>query len=185
MKPVKFAKEDWLAFGLTQLASAGPNALKVSVLCNAAGKTIGSFYHHFKDQSAYFEALLRYWKQKNTIDVIEQVSADSQGASKAKQLEIIAMAMDQREDIGIRVLAHQETLAAAVVAEVDQMRIAFMQSLYQDQLRVSSSDAKLLAELEYAAFVGTQTVWPRGSTEFGQSLSELFHRMVKTHCTGA
>ncbi len=183
MKPSRFAKEDWLAFGLSQLASAGPNALKVSVLCTAAEKTIGSFYHHFKDQSAYFEALMEYWKQKNTIEIIENLSAASQNINKAMQLEIIAMAMDQTEDVGIRVLAHQNTSVATMVAEADQMRIGFIQSLYQDQFKLSASDAKSLAELEYAAFVGAQTVWPRDSAERGQSLSVLFQGMVKAYLT--
>lgn len=181
MKPKRFTKSAWLDFGLKQLATVGPDALKLAALCDAAGKTIGSFYHHFKDQPAYFEALLLHWKEKNTNDVIKRLAAVSGSADKAKQLEIIAMAMDQTEDVGVRALAQQNAMAAAVVAEVDQIRIAFMQGLYQDQFQLVDEDAKRLAELEYAAFVGTQTIWPRGSLEHGQSLSALFQRLVRQH----
>jgi AcrR family transcriptional regulator len=179
VKPTRFKREDWLAFGLAQLASGGPEALKLGALCAAAQKTIGSFYHHFKDQPAYFDALLAHWKKKNTSDVIDQLASVPDSVGKAKHLEIIAMAMDQTEDVGIRVLAQQNPMAAGVVAEVDQVRIGFMQSLYEDALGLPADDAKLLAELEYAAFVGTQTIWPRGSLEHGQSLSALFQRLVK------
>lgn len=178
MKPARFTKEDWLAFGLQQLASIGPEALKIGPLCAASQKTIGSFYHHFKDQQAYFEDLLAHWKEKNTSGVIRQLEALPEGSDKANQLEMIAMAMDQREDVGIRVLALQNEMVAAVVAEVDQMRVSFMQGLYQAQLDLSATEAEQLAQLEYAAFVGTQTIWPNGSLEQGQSLSALFQKLV-------
>lgn len=179
MKAARFTKKDWLAFGLRRLAAHGPDALKLTALCTAADKTIGSFYHHFKDQSAYFEALLEYWKKKNTRDVIEQLSALPQSAGKAKHLEIIAMAMDQAEDIGIRILAQQNAMALDTVAEVDRMRIDFMTDLYRDQLGLSDQDAALLAQLEYAAFVGTQTIWRGSSLEHSQSLSALFQNLVR------
>jgi AcrR family transcriptional regulator len=179
MMPARFTKDDWLAFGLSQLASDGPDALKLSALCAAANKTIGSFYHHFKDQLAYFEALLEFWKKKNTCDIIEQLSALPDCIGKAKHLEIIAMVMDQTEDVGIRILAQKNAIASGVVTAVDQMRIEFMKSLYQDQLDLSEQDAQLLAQLEYAAFVGTQTIWPDRPLEHGQSLSALFQKLVR------
>lgn len=179
MTAKRFTTEDWLAFGLRQLASLGPEALKLQTLCAAADKTIGSFYHHFKDQAAYFEALLAHWKQKNTGDVIDQISALPEGAGKAAHLDVIALAMDQSEDVGIRILAQQNAMASAVVAEVDQMRIAFMAGLYRDQLGLRDQEAEALAQLEYAAFVGVQTIWPKGSLDHGQSLSALFQTLVK------
>jgi len=53
-----------------------------------------------------------------------------------------------------------------------------MQGLYQAQLDLSATEAEQLAQLEYAAFVGTQTIWPNGSLEQGQSLSALFQKLV-------
>lgn len=179
MKPARFTKDDWLAFGLSQLAFDGPDALKLSVLCAAAHKTIGSFYHHFKDQNAYFEALLEYWKKKNTSDVIKQLSELPDSIGKAEHLEIIAMAMNQTEDVGIRILAQKNAIASGVVTAVDQMRVKFIKDLYQKQLDLSEQDAQLLAQLEYAAFVGTQTIWPDSPLKHSQPLSALFQKLVK------
>lgn len=178
MKPARFGKDDWLAFGLAQLAKSGPDALKVSALCEAANKTIGSFYHHFKDQSAYFDALLAFWKKRNTVDVIDALADVPDTDGKAQHLEIIAMAMDQTEEVGIRMLAQQNATAASTVAEVDGIRIAFMQGLYRDRLGLAEQEALDLAKLEYAAFVGVQTIWPNGSLDDGQTLSAVFQKLV-------
>lgn len=72
----RFRKSDWLALGLQELASKGPAALRIKDLCAAVGKTIGSFYHHFEDQAAFVDALLKHWQETFTqpvIDALEEI----------------------------------------------------------------------------------------------------------------
>ncbi|MGB0506322.1 MAG: TetR/AcrR family transcriptional regulator, partial [Pikeienuella sp.] len=71
----RFTREDWLDFGLAQLAKEGPDALSIHPLCKAAGRTIGSFYHHFKDHAGFVDALLARWRKLNTEDVITAIDA--------------------------------------------------------------------------------------------------------------
>ena len=45
----RLGRDDWLALGLERLAAEGPRALRLENICAAAGRTRGSFYHHFRD----------------------------------------------------------------------------------------------------------------------------------------
>ena len=177
----RMTKTDWLDFGLQRLAHHGVEALKVASLCEAAGKTIGSFYHHFDDQPAYFEALLSHWKQKNTLDVMARVDAAPDPQTRADDLNEIAQHMNTAEEVGIRAFAAQNPTAAAAVRDVDDIRVQFLQSLYQARLGLAEREAFSLARLEYAAFVGTQTIWPETTIAEGQALSALFQTLVKSH----
>ncbi len=181
MSKKRFRREDWLEFGLVRLGEEGPDALRLTELCAAAGRTIGSFYHHFKDQSGFFEALMAHWRQRNSQDVIAEIDAIPDAQKQAEKLDVIAASMNQAAEIGVRQLANQNAMAAEVLAQVDQMRIGYLAALYARRLSLEPEAARSLAELEYAAFVGTQVIWKGGSLEHGKGLSDLFQRMVASH----
>lgn len=181
MSNKRFRREDWLDFGLTQLGEAGPDALRLTELCAAAGRTIGSFYHHFQDQAVFFEALMAHWRQKNALDVIAEIEAIPDAQKQAEKLDVIAASMNQAAEIGVRHFANQNAMAAGVVAEVDQMRIGYLAELNARRLALEAEEALSLAELEYAAFVGTQMIWKGESLAHGKGLSDLFQRLVASH----
>ena len=178
MKRKRFSREDWLDFALMRLAEDGPDALKLTTICEAAGRTIGSFYHHFDDQAQFFEALLRHWRKTNTEEVIAAIEALPDADRQAERLNTVAMTMNQAVEVGMRQFAFQNKRAAEEVAAIDEIRISYLAASYVRRLALEEPEARLLAELEYAAFVGTQLVWRRGSLEHGQQLSDLFQRLV-------
>lgn len=177
----RFKREDWLDFGLKQLAESGPEALKLNEFCEAAGKTIGSFYHHFADQSEFFGAMMQHWQQKNTQDVIAQTQDIKEPEDRAKRLEAIVGGLDQEIEVGVRSFSQQNKMAAEIVAEVDEMRIGFLQEIHSDLRWIDDAEARRLAELEYAAFVGFQVLWPKDMAGRGQELSALLQKMAGAH----
>lgn len=178
MKRKRFHKEDWLELGLNRLAEAGGDALRLKDLCLAAERTIGSFYHHFEDQDAFFLAMMKHWRQTNSQNVIQQIDALPDDDIKAERLGVVARTMDQAIEIGVRNFARQNAMAAVMVVEVDEERIQYLSKLLRMRFSMSDTLARNLAELEYAAFVGTQSIWGNGGIERGQTLSALFDRMV-------
>jgi AcrR family transcriptional regulator len=181
MTSKRFRRDDWLDFGLLRLAQAGPDALRLSELCASAGRTIGSFYHHFEDKAAFFDALMAHWRKTNSTDVIARIDEITDAELQAERLNAIARSMNQSVEVGVRIFANQNKAAAHVVAEVDQERIAYLAGLYHRRLALDVDSARTLAELEYAAFVGTQTIWNGGTLEHGQKLSSLFQKMISSH----
>lgn len=178
MTSKRFTKDDWLEFGLEQLAASGPDALKLAHLCSAAQRTTGSFYHHFEDHEFFVNAMLNHWRQRNTKDVIAAINAIPESELRTDRLNVIAMTMNQSVEIGIRALAQQNSAAAHMVSHVDKLRIDYLANMYFERGGLDQQASLNLAELEYAAFVGTQMIWKGVSLEHGMKLSSLFNKLV-------
>lgn len=53
----RFGRAEWLAIGRDALREGGPEALTIEALTRRAGKTRGSFYHHFPDHAGFARTL--------------------------------------------------------------------------------------------------------------------------------
>lgn len=180
----RFSRDDWLDFGLAQLADGGPEALSVHPLCQAAGRTIGSFYHHFDDHAGFVDAMLARWRKLNTDDVIAETDDLSDPVERSARLNAVAIALNQPVELGVRLLAAQNRRAAAAVAEADEARMAHLAGLHQ---AISGLDAELamdMARLEYAGFVGGQVIWRERAAEHGPRLAALFEAMARRYAVG-
>ena len=177
MEPRKrFAKKDWLDLGLQRLARDGGAALTVDAMCDAANRTRGSFYHHFEDHGAFLEALFLAWKQRNTLDVADAILQQPQD-KRAQTLSDIANMLDQDLERAVRQFAQANGIARAIVEEVDGIRTEFVVGLYRDA-GLAPGLAREIAQLEYAAYVGSQIVWPNMTAEDRIRLDQRFASMV-------
>jgi len=172
---VRFSKEDWLNAGLTQLSELGPGGLKLANLCKAQGRTTGAFYFHFKDHAAFVAALTAYWEKTFTDDIIKA------SAAQAKQLNILVMNLDHRIEIAMRLFGYQNQNVATKLREIDEKRIAFLAGLHAQSNPPNAVTARDLAELEYAAFVGSQMIWQDRLPAKGERLGIAFDKLVATY----
>lgn len=172
----RFAKKDWLDLGLSCLAREGGAALTVEALCHAAGRTRGSFYHHFADHDTFLEELFSAWKQRNTLDVAEAIMRQPQ-TRRAKTLSDIANMLDQDLERAVRQFAQTNAIAGRIVRDVDRIRTEFVVGLYREA-GLEESLARDVAKLEYAAYVGSQVVWPEMSAQERIRLDQRFASMV-------
>ncbi|EFO32709.1 TetR family transcriptional regulator [Roseibium sp. TrichSKD4] len=177
MKKKRFGKEDWLRLGLSQLARNGNRGLGIEALCEVSGKTRGSFYHHFSDHAAFVGALMESWKKSNTIDVAEETLRQP-ASDQALCLSALATGLDQDLERAIRQFAQNNETAAKTVREVDQLRTDFVANLYLQQ-GLSPDLAMEIAQIEYAAFVGSQIVWPELSNDMSLALARRFMWLVE------
>ncbi|WP_420334505.1 TetR/AcrR family transcriptional regulator [Roseibium sp.] len=172
----RFVKKDWLDLGLEQLARDGGAALTVDAMCAAASRTRGSFYHHFQDHGAFLEALFLAWKQRNTLDVADAIMRQPQD-KRAQTLSDIANMLDQDLERAVRQFAQSNDIARKVVQEVDEVRTEFVVGLYRDA-GLAPELAREIAQLEYAAYVGSQIVWPHMTADDRIRLDKRFASMV-------
>lgn len=154
----RYAKSDWLDLGLTALAEGGPAALTIDALCQRAGKTKGSFYAHFVGVEAYLIALAEHWRERNTREIVELTQSDGQPDARLLLLDQMALRLDSRVEQGMRRLAVADAAVMRVCNAVDHERIAHLAELYRLSGRFDDQDARSLARLEYAAFVGFQQI---------------------------
>ena len=69
---------DWLQIALEVFIAEGIEAVRVTRLAEELGVTRGSFYWHFNNRNDLIEALVTYWREKNTHVIIDAVDkADS------------------------------------------------------------------------------------------------------------
>lgn len=127
-------------------------------MCAAAQRTRGSFYHHFADHDAFVRALLLAWKQRYTLDIAEKALAEAR-EDRAQTLSQLANNVDHALERAVRQYAQTNPVAQAIVREVDDLRTGFVAGLYRDQ-GLEPQLADDIARIEYAAFVGSQIVWP-------------------------
>lgn len=174
----RFSRDDWLVLGLAQLSAHGPEGLRIEPLCAAAARTRGSFYHHFDDHDAFIAALLDHWREWNTDGVIEMVELEAEISGKRGRLTALAAGLDQQMEVAIRRFAATNPQAATVVAEVDETRIAYLAGMNEEELAADAALARTLAEIEYAAFIGFQHLFPDADEARLIEIGEMLESMV-------
>lgn len=174
----RFSRDDWLVLGLAQLSAHGPDGLRIEPLCAAAARTRGSFYHHFDDHDDFIAALLDHWRDWNTDGVIEMVELEAEISGKRGRLNALAAGLDQQMEVAIRRFAAANPQATQAVAEVDATRIDYLARLNEEDLGVTASRARTLAEIEYAAFIGFQHLFPDADEAKLSEIGEILEQMI-------
>lgn len=151
----RFGRSDWLKLGQDLLKREGPSALTLERLTASAGKTRGSFYHHFSSRDVFLEALIENWQASSLTALAERLQ--NAGSPKAKQAVMrgVALEWDAAFERQLRHLAAQEPLVAELVAKVDELRIQGLASMIRI-LQPDAEDADALAFVQYASVVGGQ-----------------------------
>lgn len=172
-------RTDWINQGFAILREGGEAALTVDRLCRALGCTKGAFYHHFADAAAYAAALLAAWESINTSAPIGRAEAAVQPKSKRRVLDAAVASLDLPLDLAVRAWGLRDRQVRAFVARVDKRRVAYLTTLYPT--RVSVGTRRKLARLEYAAFLGTQQLYPnmaaKEAREIERTLSLALRRL--------
>lgn len=148
----RFSRDDWIQLALVVLAEEGPSGLTVARLCQRAGRTRGSLYHHFDDHDGLLWSVLRRWRHDYTDALIEAVPAGSAAVITMSQ---IALALDFGVEQAIRRLVAKRDDLRAFVAEADGARVSHLAALLENR-GLDTGSARMRAEIEYAAFLGFQ-----------------------------
>ena len=178
----RWERGDWLSLGLQALAKEGPSGLTLDRLCVEAGRTRGSFYHHFADHAAFLDALCGHWRETFTHALIARTQ-DGPAGQRLMDLNALAVGLDPAIELGMRRLACTNPAVRAAVASADAERIAYLERLHRDA-GLDAGAAASVAKLEYAAFVGGQMLWPELSSAAAEKLGVLLGRMVDAYHGG-
>ncbi|MGQ3136999.1 MAG: TetR/AcrR family transcriptional regulator [Sphingopyxis solisilvae] len=166
----RFAKADWIVIGLAGLRQEGPDALTIERLTATARRTRGSFYHHFASHEDFVRAMADSWLQQSTVGPIAEMQQAADMRRVRASLAEFAATLDHRLERQIRRLGEINTHAHAVVQQSDALRIAMLVQMFQDEFALLPDEALKRAQLQHAAFVGMQVVFPEASPEFRREL---------------
>jgi AcrR family transcriptional regulator len=151
----RFTRSDWLELASRLLAEEGPDGLVIERMTEAAGRTRGSFYHHFESRDAFLAALMEHWRGAVIEKVSEQFRDNPSRATIKAVLRQAPDGLNHAFEREVRRLAASEPVVRDGLRRVDHERIAglaYLIGLVQPEVE----DPQALAFLQYAALVGAQ-----------------------------
>ena len=177
---MKMLKNDWLALGLELLVEAGVAQVKIDPLCQRAGATKGSFYHHFKNRDVFLTELLSYWREHYSQKLIDKVQNLPEWQQRRNRLlDLIddeALAIES----AVRHWAWQDELAKLAVQEADQIRLDYLAGQCALLLPESKQDkVGLLAGILYWTLVGCVQAGDQVSRSQWRQMDDLMAEMIE------
>ena len=152
---MRFSKAGWLELGMDLLRTKGAGAMTIEQLTAAAGKTRGSFYHHFADRDAFFADLMSHWRRHALEDRAAELAKDGSPAGLREFLRAEPFRMDHLLERALRQLGVAEPVVRRGLDEVDRARVDGL-ALLIATLRPEVEDPRSEAFLQYAVVVGSQ-----------------------------
>ena len=146
--------KNWIEGALVQLADHGIDGVRIEVLARALGVTKGSFYWHFKDRDALLEAMLQTWRRKSTLQLMERLGQGS--VSPIQRLDSLLKfpfaspnsRLGADVELAIRLWGRHDPRARSALAEIDELRMGFIKSIFVD-LGMTQKSAEARAALVY------------------------------------
>lgn len=171
--PSRFTNSDWLSLGERLLCEEGAAALSLERLTEAAGRTKGSFYHHFQSRDDFLAALTRRWRETVVEPAARPYRDDPRPAAWQALLHDAPLQLNQPFERAVRRLAVGEPIVRAGVERVDRERIDSLTFLVS-QLRDDLEDPRAFAILMYAVIVGAQWLLKSADDPRAPSLRQMF-----------
>jgi len=151
----RFEKHNWLECGQSLLKAEGPAGLTIERLTEFAGKTRGSFYHHFTSRDAFLTALIEDWQASSLTALSVRLHGAESIEAKRAIMRDVSMEWDGAFERQLRFLAVQEPRVAEQLAKVDELRINGLAGMIC-LLQPNVEDPNALAFVQYASVVGGQ-----------------------------
>ncbi|MCF8571242.1 TetR/AcrR family transcriptional regulator [Gordonia sp. HY002] len=146
---------DWVDAALGLLAAEGVRGVKISRLCEELAVTKGSFYWHFTDLDALWEAMAVRWQEVNRLRVAELHGLTEMPAD-ARLIALSTMLISDSHltvEKAIRDWARSNEKVAETVRNIDGEIFKVVDDTLQE-LTMSADKARLLAGLLVYAGIG-------------------------------
>jgi AcrR family transcriptional regulator len=172
--------QDWIDAARRMLIRDGVGALKIDRLAKECNVTRGGFYWRFKSREDLLAKLLEEWRRVNTspmLEVFKDAGSPAQRLRDAAELWIREEEFDPMFDTAVRAWAATSTQAAAVVKEVDEIRIQAFRDVFVEA-GYSDIEALVRARIFYFHQVGYYTLGLNESTERRHDLFEHYYRAL-------
>lgn len=152
------SREEFLRRSLEAVAEKGHAKLRIHELVKQLGVTRGSFYWHFKDRDDFVRALVAYYHQWSTEQVIVEV--ERVGGDAAQRLKtVMSIVAEQglgRHDVVMTSWGVQEPIVAKSFEDANRRRIEFIRSLFvQLGFEGQELETRTLAFVGYMRMVHT------------------------------
>ncbi|UAK39409.1 TetR/AcrR family transcriptional regulator [Gordonia bronchialis] len=115
-------REAYLETGLTVLADSGYGSLKLAEVCKRLGVTTGSFYHFFKNWSAYTSQLIEHWYTSRTESEMSAARFEPDPQQRIDGLIEYGLALPHGAESAIRTWSAIDPAVRKVQEDADRAR---------------------------------------------------------------
>lgn len=147
---------DWLQQALELFVAEGIEAVRITRLADELEVTRGSFYWHFANREDLIEALVSFWKSKNTAAIESAVASSTsleQGILNFFEICVDNAQFDPRLDLALREWARRSASIRKLVDFEDRARIDLLRDFYA-RCEYSDTDALIRARVLYYSQIG-------------------------------
>lgn len=152
----RWSRADWVELAVERLRDGGPAGLTLDALCAAAGRTRGSFYHHFATVDALLVETALRWERTETDEVAAGALAEADPRKALRALARRSEQMDHGLEIGVRALAAASPGVAEVVRAVDAEREAILARLLAAAYGLAADRAADVARIFHSLQLAAQ-----------------------------
>ena len=147
---------DWLQQALEIFVAEGIEAIRITRLADDLGVTRGSFYWHFENRKDLIDALVSFWKNKNTPAILRAANeADSlaDGILRFFETCLDAASFDSRLDLAIREWSRRSQSIRGLLDREDEARIGALREFYA-RFGFAMPEALIRARVLYYSQIG-------------------------------
>jgi len=169
---------DWLLKALEIFIEEGIDAVRITRLADELKVTRGSFYWHFNNREDLIEALVAYWKDRNTDAIINAVTKAehlSDGIFRFFETCLDTSQFDPRLDLAIREWARRSSDIRNQLDEADKIRLQVLTELFQ-RFNYPMPEAFIRARVIYFAQIGFYALDVHESLETRLSYTEAYYQ---------
>jgi AcrR family transcriptional regulator len=171
---------EWLELAKSTLIKEGIGGVKIDRLAKMGGVTRGGFYYRFKGLQGLLDELLEHWRATNHQPIIDALTGPGAPAKRFRAL--VHLWLEEREydpdyDTAIRAWSRVSPKVAAVVHEIDDLRIEALKQLFLDA-GYDDDEAFIRARITYFHQVGYYAMGLKESAKRREELSELYYRVL-------
>ncbi len=174
----RLTKQDWLNAGIEELSENGFEGIKIDRLCKRLEISIGSFYHHFVNIDDYEEKLIESWEIMMHAHLVDALEQEASPEERLRIFQEAVLDLPQRLEVVVRAWSFHNDLVAKIVDKMDKKRLRMIGAQFME-LGYKSEDSKLLAEVEYAAFLGVLSLCANRNKQSARKLYHLFSGMLR------
>lgn len=147
---------DWLLKALDIFVEEGIEAVRITRLADELGVTRGSFYWHFSNREDLIEALVDYWKSRNTNAIVNSVKSVERlcdGILRFFETCFDNQLFDSRLDLAIREWARRSPEVRQQLDEADEIRVQALTDFFR-HFGYQMPEAFIRARVIYFAQIG-------------------------------
>lgn len=134
-------------------------------MARALNVSRGSFYWHFSNIADFELQLMNAWKQRTTESVITDLENDLSAESRLTKLVGLAFSNELSLDKAMRSWSMEDGRVNEIVAEVDNQRITYVESLLEE-ITTNKQEVALRARVLYWSSIGKSVVNASPKTNF-------------------